>query len=312
MFEVVSYSPDCADRWNRFVAESKNATFLFDRGYMGYHADRFRDASLMLLERGKVFAVLPANRVDDVICSHQGLSYGGLLIGTQATAAKVCEAFDAINQHLRQQGIRRVVYKPLPAVYCALPAEEPLYALHHVCHARLVSRDVASVIRLDRQIGFSELRRRGAKKAMRHGVRIAQSDDFPTFWQILEDNLQQKYNSRPVHSLDEMLLLKSRFPDNISLWAAFEDDVMVGGTVIYETSLVAKTQYISASPRGKEIGALDLLFKELIDSRVGQQDYFDMGTSALDKSNDLRLPLIFQKEGFGGRAVCYDVYEWNV
>ena len=29
-------------------------------------------------------------------------------------------------------------------------------------------------------------------------------------------------------------------------------------------------------------------------------------------NSDLHDSLIYQKEGFGGRAVCYDTYEWTL
>ena len=44
-FLIKGYDPSMSDEWNRFVASARNATFLFDRGYMEYHSDRFRDAS---------------------------------------------------------------------------------------------------------------------------------------------------------------------------------------------------------------------------------------------------------------------------
>ena len=37
--------------------------------------------------------------------------------------------------------------------------------------------------------------------------------------------------------------------------------------------------------------------------------YFDFGTSNEDMGRYLNEGLIYQKEGFGGRAVCYDWYE---
>ena len=48
MIEIVRYTPGKASEWDAFVRKSKNATFLFYRGYMDYHADRFEDFSLML------------------------------------------------------------------------------------------------------------------------------------------------------------------------------------------------------------------------------------------------------------------------
>ena len=40
---ILRYDPSMAPRWNEFVANSANATFLHDRRYMDYHADRFMD-----------------------------------------------------------------------------------------------------------------------------------------------------------------------------------------------------------------------------------------------------------------------------
>lgn len=312
MFEVIPYSAGLAGEWNAFVARAKNATFLFDRRYMDYHADRFRDASLMVFDRkkGNIVALMPANRVGETLFSHQGLSFGGLLIDGKATAQAVCDMMVAANGYLRQQGFRRVIYRAMPWIYTSWPAEEPLYALSHVCKATLVSRDVASVIDLDSPLPFTELRRRGARRALRNGVNIKPSDDFEAFWTLLSDNLHAKYNATPVHSLSEINLLRSRFPDNIRLYAAFEGNTMLAGTVLYITERVVKTQYISASPRGKDLGALDLLFDQMVHQRPLAQRFLDLGTSALEHDNDLRLPLIFQKEGFGARAVCYDTYEW--
>ena len=60
------------------------------------------------------------------------------------------------------------------------------------------------------------------------------------------------------------------------------------------------------------MGALDLLFDTLIDSCSGSFKYFDFGRSTEHGGRYLNESLIFQKEGFGGRGVCYDTYEWTL
>ena len=312
MVSITPYAPALRSIWDTFVDSARNGNFLFRRDYMDYHADRFQDASLMAYDGSRLVAILPANRVGDTFFSHQGLTFGGLIIGPKTTASAVCDIFTAVNDHLRAQGFSRAVCRVQPWTYASLPAEEPLFALSKVCRATLISRDIDSVIDLSRPLPFTELRRRGARKALRNGVDIAFSDDFPSFWTILSDNLRQKYDARPVHSLDEISLLRQRFPRNIRLCAAFCQGVMVAGTVLYISERVVKTQYISASERGKQIGALDLLFDHLIMHSQFSQQFLDLGTSALEYDNDLRLPLLFQKEGFGARAVCYDTYEWTL
>ena len=311
MFEVRRYTETDKAAWDAFVAQSKNGTFLFYRNYMDYHADRFSDHSLMVYYKSSLYALLPANLTGDTLYSHQGLTYGGLLMTDKCKTAVVRDAFIAINNYLRQQGVRRVVYKHIPWIYASLPAEEDLFALSNVCHASLVSRDVASVVMLDHRLSFSTLRRRGIKKAEKAAVVVKEVQDCIEFWSLLETNLRDRYGAHPVHTLEEITLLKSRFPQHIRLFVASIDGRVIGGTLLYMDAQTAKTQYISANEEGKRVGALDLLFSQLI--AQCEKDgirYFDFGTSNLVASDDLNDSLIFQKEGFGGRAVCYDTYEW--
>ncbi len=128
----------------------------------------------------------------------------------------------------------------------------------------------------------------------------------------LTDNLQQRYQVKPVHTLDEMLLLASRFPEQIKLYTASVEGEVLGGTVVYETPHVIHTQYISASAEGKRRHALDMLFDKLIHHIYADRDFFDFGKSTEEHGTVLNESLIFQKEGFGGRGVCYDTYEWEV
>ena len=313
MFEIRRYTAELADEWNAFVATSKNATFLFDRRYMDYHSDRFEDYSLMVYFKSELYALLPANRVADTLYSHQGLTYGGLLMTSDGKTALVRDAFVAVNAFLRQEGFRRVIYKHIPWIYASLPAEEDLFALNNVCRAQICSRDVATVVMLRRRLPLSELRRRCVKKAQKAGVVIQKIQDLSVFWPLLEANLRARYNARPVHSLEEITLLRSRFPQQIRLFVACKDGRVIGGTLLFICGQTVKTQYISANDEGRRVGALDLLFTTLLDrcSENGME-YFDFGTSNRPDNDDLNDSLIFQKEGFGGRAVCYDTYEYRL
>ena len=128
MFEIVRYTPDKAVEWNAFVAQSKNGTFLFDRGYMDYHADRFKDFSLMVYKDGNLYALLPANIKGDILTCHGGLTYGPLVMNRKCSAKGIQESFIVINLYLRASHVSRVIYKAIPWIYHQLPAEEDLYA----------------------------------------------------------------------------------------------------------------------------------------------------------------------------------------
>ncbi len=310
--EIRRYRREDKELWNSFVSKARNATFLFDRNYMDYHADRFDDNSFMFYHKGKLKAVLPANVAGDTLYSHQGLTYGGLLLDKKATVEDVLECFDSLNSWLRENGISKVVYKALPWIYQQYPSEEDLYALTWKCKAQLISRDISSSIVIDNKLKFAESRKSGIRKALSLNIEVGESNDVDGFWHVLEDNLGNRYNAKPVHTASEMKLLMSRFPNNIKLYVAKMNGEIVGGTLIYVTPQVVHTQYISASVEGKKHGALDLLFDYIINKVYANCRYFDFGKSTEQGGAYLNEPLIFQKEGFGGRGVCYDWYQWEL
>ena len=239
-------------------------------------------------------------------------TYGGFITDHQATAEYVCDVFNAVNAFLRSEGFLKVIYKPMPWIYQTMPAEEDVYALFVRCHARLIERDVSSTIFMPHRMKFAESRMSGIRKAKREGLTVRESDDIGAFWRILTDNLHRKYGAHPVHTVSEMQMLKERFPSEIRLFMAYRDQQPLGGTVLYLTPQVVHSQYISASDEGKQTGALDLLFDHLINEVDFHRPYFDFGTSAIGDTNEINTSLIFQKQGFGGRGVCYDWYEYDL
>ena len=312
MFEIKPYSPEMKSEWDAFVGASKNGLFLFFRDYMDYHHDRFEDHSIVVYRQNKLYALLPANISHDVLYTHQGLTFGGLIVDEHFTAAESITVFKLINAYLRNEGIRKVVYKAIPWLYHQQPAEEDLYAIYRTTKAKLVARDISTAIRLDMPLACNEMRNRGIKKALHHGIIVEESNRWTDFWEVLTTNLQTKYHVSPVHSLSEIRMLKARFPNNIRLFTAKYDNKVLGGTVVYEYGNVAHTQYISASLEGKKLHALDLLLDELIHEVYRNKTWFDFGKSTEQQGTILNEGLIFQKESFGGRAVCYDWYEWNL
>lgn len=313
MFEIVRYTVAKADEWNRFVTVSKNGTFLFDRRYMDYHQDRFRDHSLLFYCNGRLLAVLPAHADGDTLYSHRGLTYGGLLMSDQLTIAKTMTLFREMNDLLRAEGFRHVCYKAIPWIYHRLSAEEDLYALYHECKARIVARDYSTNIFLGANLRWERVRRRGIARAQRAGLQVEISDSYGDFWRVLADNLSTKYGVRPVHSLAEIELLHQRFPENIVLYQAVRDGEVLAGVVLYVCGRVVHAQYSSATPEGKQLGAIDLIYDRIMHHDYKDYPYFDFGRSTENADGSgLNETLVFQKEGFGARGLCYDIYEWDL
>lgn len=307
---VVPYQPELRDTWNEFVRLSKNGTFLFDRNYMGYHAERFFDHSLMFFDRRtRLRALFPAHEQAGNLISHGGLTYGGVVSDSSMTTPMMLEVFDRILVHCRACGLVKVLYKTVPSIYAQRPAEEDRYALFRH-QARLVRRDVLSVLEPALRLPFQERRTRKIKQARRAGFRTMETGDYASFWPLLERNLEQRHGTNPVHNLDEIMLLASRFPEEVRLHVSLDsNDRIMAGVVVYVTKMVAHVQYIATSEEGRSCGALDLLFAELIEQDYEGKRYFDFGISTEDNGLYLNNGLIEQKEGFGARAVVHDTYE---
>lgn len=312
MMEVRPYSSHDKGAWDEFVLRSKNGTFLFLRDYMEYHRDRFSDASLIVTEEGGgIVALLPANRSENKLVSHGGLTYGGFISDQAMKMPLMLEVFAATFAHLASAGIDTIVYKTIPYIYHRAPAEEDRYALF-LSNARLIRRGAMATVAAHERLPFQQRRTRGAKKAVQKGVSVSETEDFAAYWHILTERLSRVHNARPVHSLDEIESLHRKFPGNIRLFAAVADNEMLGGVVIHETERVARAQYIAASDRGQELGALDLIFTELLSGAFATKPYFDFGTSDHEDGRKLNRGLVDQKEGYGARMVAHDHYEIRI
>jgi hypothetical protein len=309
MFEIKRYCKNNKSEWNQFVENSKNGTFLFNRNYMDYHSDKFEDYSLMVYRKNKLYSVLPANKNDDILYSHQGLTYGGFVMSKNVTTKEFLDVSILVFNYLKNEGFQTIIYKSTPYIYHKNPSQEDLYALFKHASIQLIGCNISSTIYQSDKIKFIESRKAGIRKAEKNNIIIKESGDFCSFWEILTNNLNKKYQTSPVHSLEEIVLLHSRFPQNIKLYMAYKNDIPIGGSVLYLMKNVVHTQYISATLDGKECGALDLLFDVLINNKFIHIPVFDFGQSTENMGTILNESLIFQKEGFGGRGVVYNIYE---
>ena len=303
------YSAHHRSLWDGFVADAKNSHFMHMRDYMEYHSDRFLDHSLMVFtEDNECIALLPANEADKVLYSHQGLTFGGFVTNKDMRAAKMVQVVEAVKRYCVDQAFTKLVYKSMPTFYHQTPASEDIYALF-LHNAHLCRIDISTTVDYANPVEFSSLRKRGAKKAEKHGVRVAACEDYSSFHAILSDVIEKKYNRAATHSLAEMKLLAKRFPDNIKLFGAFLGEDMVAGVLIFETATVAHAQYIASSELGRSLGGLDTLFSELVLREFHGKRFFDFGISTEEGGKYLNEGLISQKEGFGGRATLHHFYE---
>ena len=311
MIEIIKYESSRSNEWDDFISNSRIDSFIFFRDFMDYHSHKFVDFSLMIYKKGNLDAVIPGNIDNDIFYSHQGLTYGGLITSVNSKTVDIVNYFNTINIFLKNNGLKRVVYKSIPYIYHKLPSQEDLYALFRL-NSQKIACNISSTIYQNNKLPFIELRKRGFKKAKVNNVEIIKTTDFRDFWTVLEDNLIATHGVKPVHTINEITFLHKKFPDNIVGYTCLLDSKVIAGCVLFVMKNVVHVQYISANDKGKEVCALDLLFENLINEKYNHKDFFDFGQSTEQMGAVLNENLIFQKEGFGARGVCYDTYKYDI
>ncbi len=310
MLEFVKYRADLKEEWDRFVESSKNSSFLLKRDYMEYHADRFEDASVMVYDGGSLVMVLPANqRSETIVSSHDGLTYGGFVLDREIKLPVVLPAIAGVLDFYNRNGVASLEVKVIPRFFNTVSSDEVDYAMF-VCGAELYRRDTALVVDQAARIQYSGNYRREANRARKEGLTVQEEAELEPFWnEVLRPNLSLRFGVEPVHTLEEMETLKSRFPENIKCYSVRDrDGVIQCGSVFYLSKEIAHSQYISSSDAGRRNGALNLLFIDLMDEVLCGHRFFDYGTANDNQGRKLNLGLLAWKERMGGRTVVHDFY----
>jgi len=295
--------------WNAFISKAKNATFLFHRDFMEYHQDRFQDYSLIVMQGETMVCVLPANLVGDTIYSHQGLTYGGLVLLPDAKLYEVIYIFKALLTYLNNHAIAKFNLKKIPSIYCDTFSDEIDYLIH-ICKGITLMKHNVSVIKLDADFKISKSRRECINRGKKRNLSVKEESNLETFWnELLIPNLMIKYGSQPVHTLDEIMFLKSRFPNNIKHFNVYDADKLVCGTTVFITKRVVKPQYISGSENNNILGSIDFLYHYLITEVAKDKVFFDLGPSHENNGLSIMKNINFWKESFGALSLIQEFYE---
>jgi Acetyltransferase (GNAT) domain len=314
---VTAYTAADGDAWDELVGRASMATFLHTRRYLSYHRDRFKDCSLLIMDdRERLAGLFPAalDPQDETrVVSHPGITYGGVLHAGRLRGERMIDALEAVRSFYVEQGFGALRYKAVPYIYHQAPSSDDAYALFRL-GARAYRSDLSCAIDLRNRQGVSERRRRGLKRALKHRVQVEDGASFArAFWKILEENLASKYHTKPVHTVDEILLLHSLFPENIEFVAALYDGEVIAGVVLFASPYVVHLQYMASSSKGHDVCALDAVFDYCLKKAEARRArYFDFGISTEHDGQYLNAGLYEFKSEFGGGGVVHDFYELNL
>jgi hypothetical protein len=312
--KVTPYEPGAAAEWDGLAARAPMATFLHTRRFLGYHGDRFRDASLTIRDDdGRLLGLMPAaaDPTDaQLAVTHPGATFGGIVHDGSLAGAAMLDALAAVGAHLRDGGFTRLRYAAVPSIYHQRPSADDLYALFR--HgAERVRCDLSCAVDLEVGPALSSRRRRGLSKARREGVEVVEGAGLvDELWPAVEANLAERHGARPVHSAAEMRMLVDLFPDEIVVVLGRLGGEAVAGVALFESPRVSHAQYIASVGPGMAAGALEAVFAHCLEraSQTGKR-YFDFGTSNREQGRVLNTGLYRFKSEFGASGVAYEFYD---
>ncbi len=305
---IKKYEESYKNQWNDFIINSKTNHFMFNRNYMDYHSHRFEDHSLMIFKKNKLIACMPANLENNILYSHKGLSFGGIISTNKIKIQDFLVIFDALKEYCKTNNIKKVIYKQTPAIYDSNRSDEIAYALFYN-NATILKCEPNSIIDLQEKISYSRPIVYGINKSKKLDITIKRNDNnYQEFYENLKINLS-KFNKTPVHTLDEFILLANRFPQNIELISAYYENTMTSSTWIFKTNQVIHTQNIVSTPHGRKIVSGALLFDHIIQDSKDKFKFFSFGISSEDNGRYLNIPLISNKGYYGSRIQNIYTYE---
>jgi len=307
---VQAYSSVFYEDWQKVIAQSSNGTFMHARSYMDYHKDRFVDASVLVYLEELPVAIFPAHRLGDAVYSHEGLSYGGVVVNRRLNTKAILGIFKALLKYYLSESIEHLYIKAVPSFYHRSSTEWLSYVMF-LLGAEIFRTDLSFAIPLPADFSlYSKGRKWGLNKAKRAVLSIREVQDFHPFWQeVLIPNLWERHGVSPVHCVEEIERLAINNIPYIRQFDVFEGDQLVAGMTVYDCSTTAHAQYIAATPRGKALSALDLLVGHLIRNEFSDKAYFDFGIVNEAQGTKINQGLMEWKESFGAKPYVHPFYK---
>jgi len=318
MFTLHQYINQNKSPWDQFVSSGNNGTLFHLRKFLNYHPkDRFQDHSILVEKKQKLFSVFPAAEliVDGkrVLVSHPGSTVGSFVVPENLSISDAMAMSEALVSYVKENNFSGIRITLPPTLYQRRLSNYMDFAFFKQGFT-YSKRDVTSILfledSLDKNLAiFKTSHLRAVRNAQKKGVNVRQSNDFDSFYHILEQNLKIRHGVSPTHTLAELKNIHALFPDRVNLFAAFVKDVMVAGVVNFVVNNhVVLAFYISHDEGYKEFRAVNILFYSIFDWAIQQRfRIYDFGTFTVNEEPNMGLGRF--KENFGASGIFRDTIE---
>ncbi len=310
---IERFSSKSDNKWDNFIEkDSVNGTFLHSRKFLNYHKDRFNDYSLIIKKGENFVALIPACEVIDdnkkIFYSHKGSTFGGIVINNKFNNLNhIDNVFSILEEYLEKQDFDKIILKNTPEIFCCGNTNlldyfyfKYGYKNYNELSLYIDFNNYSSII----ENNFSASKRRDLKYSLKYNLqfKILETDDeVIDFYKLLVISLR-KHNTKPVHSLEELLDFKNiRFNDIVKFYGVYYDHTLIAGSMVFNlNNSVFHTQYLASDPIYSSYYPMNFLNYNLIkEAYINNFNFFSFGISTEDKGKILNTSLAQFKEGFG-------------
>jgi len=311
LIDLKIYNDTHLDAWDDFIrTNNRNATFLHSRKFFEHNPENLTgDASLLFYKKNQLIGVLPARiykkNEKKIFHSHPASTYGGFVINEKVGVEEAMDIVETTINFARNEGALEILIRNPFRIFHRIPSDETDYAMWHYGFV-IQSRELECAILIDEYTTdrYEDSTKRSVKKALKN-VWVGHSEKFDEFWPVLTANLSQKYKLAPVHTLKDILRLRSLVgPEKIQLVVAESGDKVIAGIVLFVFETAVHAQYIASDKDFQDLRPLNAVIDFIVHwcQRSGYR-YFNFGTANEDAGKTINKGLFKFKEGFGGRGV---------
>jgi hypothetical protein len=300
--------------WDAFVPQARNGTVFHMRKFLAYHpADRFQDHSLLFLDGEKLIAVLPAALKDNVLVSHPGASYGGFVLKPDVSVTETGAIVDTLIAYAKEKKFAGISLLRLPPVSLHRQwSEDQLYWAYQrgFSLTRTEMDGAIDLSSLTPDMVMDSLTgkcRNMVRQAERAKITVKLTNDFATYWPVLEG----RHGTKPTHTVEEILKLHALLPNHFRLLSAHAGKTMVGGIVLITINDRALyTLYMAQEYSAQKDHPMHLLLAEAMKLAIKEgKKVLHLGVSTEDGGKKVNEGLFFFKESFGCRPVRRESWE---
>ena len=320
---IKKYDNSKKSEWDDFVNSSVNGTFLQTKQFLDYHpADRFVDSSLMVYDQDKLVAVCPACIISDkgekIFFSHKGSTFGGVIIGAKQCALhKILPIISGIEEYCESNEFSKIVLKQTSDLFCGKKSDLIDFALYYLGY--IEKKELNFYIdfsQYDDKIlsNFSQGKRTNINNCLKKGIEVKKINtetQINDFYCILCTTLE-KYGKTPVHTLDELLLLKnSIIAEEVEFFGAYLENKMIAGSMMFyfRNANVAHTQYLCALPEYDTLSPMSFMYYTMIENAKRKSfDMISFGIATEDEGRYINSGLAASKEAFGAKHSVNKIY----